>query len=64
MKEKIKILLIYNKQLHGLAEIQLQSEILNDSDKIFFESFMLAKAFKVHEAVLLLCVLVSSGDSD
>lgn len=55
MPEEIKTLLSLNVRLHKIAETQLQSEIHDDSNKAFFEAFVLGKAFKSYEAILLLC---------
>jgi hypothetical protein len=55
MPEEIKTLLSFNDRLHRIADTQLQSEIRDGSNKVFFEAFVLGKAFKTYEAILLLC---------
>ena len=55
MTEDVKTIASFNERLHKLAETQLQMEISDDSNKSFFEAFVLGKAFKTYEAILLLC---------
>lgn len=54
MPEEIKTLLSFNDKLHKFAEEKLSS-IPDDSDRTFFVAFVITKAFKTHESVLLLC---------
>lgn len=55
MTEEIKTLFTFNERLHSLAEKMLETEIHDVNDKVFFEAFVIGKAFKSYEAVLLLC---------
>lgn len=55
MPEEIKTLLSFNDRLHKIAETQFESEIHDNSNKAFFQAFVLGKGFKTYEAVSLLC---------
>lgn len=45
----------FHERLHKIAQTQLQNEIHDTASKTFFQAFVLGKAFKTFEAVLLLC---------
>ncbi|NKE72979.1 DUF5677 domain-containing protein [Candidatus Manganitrophus noduliformans] len=54
MKEQNRILAELNRELHKLVDARLQEDIKGESDKDFFAIFALGKAYKTHEAILLL----------
>ncbi|MDB5204413.1 MAG: hypothetical protein JWP09_441 [Candidatus Taylorbacteria bacterium] len=55
MNEDVKKLLDLNDELHKLVDTKLQLDITEGNNKSFFVAFAIGKAFKSHEAILLLC---------
>lgn len=54
-QENFKILSDFNDKLKNIIELKLQKPIHNTDSKSFFIAFVLGKAYKTHDAILLLC---------
>lgn len=55
MPEEIKTLFSLNGELHNLVDTQLQFDISDKNNKSFFVAFVIGKAYKTYEAIILLC---------
>ena len=54
-QENIKVLLDFNNKLKNIIEPKLQESIYDKNSKSFFIAFVFGKAYKTHDAILLLC---------
>ena len=55
MSQKLEQLFSFNNQISKIIEEKFKQEIRDDDRFSLFLSFVLSKAFKTHEAIMLLC---------